>query len=415
MPGISSGTIVAQSSASPEAGLRPSRPIRVMYVVSAGYPGGGLHSVAWLARSLDRSRYEVSLVCPDSPTTERLASAAGIRRHPLEFSLCPRPGTIRRLARLINTEQVDILHTHLLLGDLYGALAMRLVRVPLLVSTIQGVNFFWEMEPWTRKAGGWVASRVYRGIYRAFDGIVAPSEAVKEAVCSRPGIRVMRDRVRMIHHGIDVAQLRHASQQPLDRDAWSAAAPADPRIVTVANFDPFKGHRVLLEALRRLRRDLPVQCLLIGEGPARPALEARSQAMGLGDTVRFLGCRDDVPAILRGADLFVFPSLWEPLGIAVLEAMALAKPVIACAAGGIPEIITDGDNGLLTPPGNPEALAEAIKRLLTDRPLAAALSRRGQETVERRFDVRQMASAHEQWYEALLARKGVIAAQGRRA
>jgi glycosyltransferase involved in cell wall biosynthesis len=279
---------------------------------------------------------------------------------------------------------------------------------------VQGINFFWEMERLPRKAVGWVATRFYRGIYRAFDGIVAPSEAVKHAICSRPGIPVVAEGVRTIYHGIDLAEIQQAGKQAPQDEVWRpASSSATPwRLVTVANFDRFKGHRVLLEAIHRLLPEMSVQCVLVGDGPDRRALEATTNAMGLAGIVRFLGCRDDVPAILRGADLCVFPSLWEPLGIAVLEAMALEKPVVACAAGGIPEIITNGEQGVLVRPNDPIALAEGIKRLLLQREWAAALGRRAREAIQGRFDVRDMASAHQQWYEELMARKAGVR-QGR--
>jgi len=377
-----------------------------MLVIPAGYPGGGLRSVELLARSLDRNRYTISVVCPDSPTTKRLARIEGLRCYAMEFPSVPTPRTVRQLASFIKAEQVDILHTHLFHGDLFGMLATRLVPVRLLVSTVHGINFFWEMERFPRKAVGWGAGWVYRVIYRAFDGMAAPSQAIKDAICSRSGIKANPGRVRVIHPGIDIAEIQQASVCAPRTAAWDAgSASTSRRIVTVANFDPFKGHRVLLEAVRRLTPEIPMQCALVGDGSDRRALEARAKMMGLASAVRFLGFRDDVPAILRTADLFVFPSLWEPLGIAVLEAMALGRPVIACAAGGIPEIITDGDSGILVSPGDPIALANGIKRLLADRGLAVSLGRRAREVIERRFDVRTMARAYEQWYEELLARK----------
>lgn len=128
--------------------------------------------------------------------------------------------------------------------------------------------------------------------------------------------------------------------------------------------------------------------------------------MGLTDTVRFLGYRDDVPALLRGSDLFVLPSLWEPFGIAAVEAMALGVPVVACASGGVPEIITDGENGVLVPPGDPAALAAGIRRVLSDPFLVVRMIAKARKTAKSRFDAREMASAYERWYEELLDQVG---------
>jgi glycosyltransferase involved in cell wall biosynthesis len=133
------------------------------------------------------------------------------------------------------------------------------------------------------------------------------------------------------------------------------------------------------------------------------------QQAGLSQVVRFLGARTDVPAILRQSEVCVVPSYWESFGNVLLEAMAVGTPVVSTGVGGIPEIITDRENGLLVPPRDPSALAEAIERLLDDSPLRERIRIKAQRRVAEHFDVRRMVAEYEAWYAALLARHGVHA------
>jgi len=168
---------------------------------------------------------------------------------------------------------------------------------------------------------------------------------------------------------------------PLAR-AELATPPGVPLIVALGRLHPNKGFDTLLDALARL----PEAVLwLAGEGPERGALEAQAQALGIAGRVRFLGWRDDGPALLAAADLFVCPSRHEPLGNVVLEAWAAARPVLACAAQGPTELIRDGETGCLVPIDDSAALAAAAAPLLADRARAAALGRAGRAAFDARF------------------------------
>ena len=378
-----------------------------MLLLSIGHLGGGPETVRLLAKYLDRTRYEISVVCPESATMKRLAEIPDVKRFTLPFPTTPRPGIVRQIASLIKSERVDILHTHLFHGDLYGFLATRLTPVPLLLSTVQGINFFWESESFPRRAQWWLASKAYRGIYRVFDGIATCSDAVRGAICARPGLKVGRDRVCVIHNSADMQEVQAAAARtpaPVrGLPDWSPSRRK--RLITVANFECFKGHRILLQALKRLSSDLSFECLLVGDGPERPAMEVMAANLGLSNRVRFLGYRDDVPSLLRQCDLFVLPSLWEPFGIAMVEAMVLGVPVVACCAGGVPEIITDGETGVLVTPGSPLALAEGICRVLSDQVFAARLAAQARKIAEGRFDARGMAGSYERWYRKLITKE----------
>ena len=380
-----------------------------MFLLPIGHLGGGPETVRLLAKFLDRGRYRVSVVCPESPVLQQLAEIPDITLYPLGFPTIPRPAVVRQIASLIRRERVDILHTHLFHGDLYGFLATRVAAVPTLLSTVQGINFHWEAEPLPRRYWWWLLSKGNRGIYRVFDGIATCSAAVKEAICARPGLKVRRDQIRVIHNSVDASRLRAASEVAVEGDERSTTTGPSPstrlkRIIVVANFESFKDHPNLFQALRRLPSTLSVECLLVGDGPGRPAMEALATDLGVSERLRFTGFRHDVPALIRQSDLLVLPSLWEPFGIAIIEAMLLGVPVVACRAGGVPEILTHDVSGLLVEPGDSAALATAIELALTDSTRAHRLIGEARKVAEDRFQATQMVRAYDQWYDELSTR-----------
>ncbi len=371
-------------------------------MVSSSELGGGEETVRLLAKHLDKGRFQVSVVCPPGPMFQRMAEIPDVRLYEVAFPTVPSIRTVGHLAELIRHERVEILHTHLYHGDLYGFLATRLAPVPRLVSTIQAINFYWEIEGGTRRLRWRAASLISRGIYRAFDGLVTCSAALREAVCTRRGLKIQRERVTVIHNSIDLEELKpHIQGKPCSHAAGETGGLHPKRLIAVANFGKYKGHRVLLQAIAKLRSDSTLECWLVGDGPERGEMERLARALGLSDRVRFLGYRQDVPALLRQCDLFVLPSVWEPFGIALVEAMVLGMPVLACWAGGVPEIVRDGETGLLVPPGDADAMAAGLQRLLSDDALRARLAAKAAPDAAARFDARSMAERYQKSYEAI--------------
>ncbi|MCM8811726.1 MAG: glycosyltransferase family 4 protein [Candidatus Omnitrophica bacterium] len=365
-----------------------------MLLISSGALGGGEETVRLLAVYLDKNLFDITVVCPASPLSESLQGIPGVACRTAWFPRLPTPKAVSQLTNLIREVRPDILHTHLYHGDLYGWLATRKAHVPRLVSTVQGVNFFWEMERGIRRLRWRLCSLLYRQIYRAFDAVAVCSSAVREQITTRPGIRIPAGKITVIHNSMDPEKLRAA----LEKGAATRQNGRSKRIISVANLLPFKGHEVLLEAVNRLRSMLDVECLIVGEGPERKRLETRCRELGIEKRVRFLGSRPDVVNLLHDSDLFVLPSLWEPFGIAIVEAMAAGIPVVAAGGGGIPEIIQDGVNGLLVRPGDPEALAANIRKLLSASSVRTALTKHAKETVQKNFGAPSMAAAYAGWY-----------------
>ncbi len=232
------------------------------------------------------------------------------------------------------------------------------------------------------------------GKYRRFaDRIICVSKQVA-AICRESGLPA--ERLRVVYDGADVeryAEIDRAEAAAAVRSLIDAhRGPSDvPVLLTAGKLTECKGHHVLLDALSRLV-DRRWVLILLGEGERREALASRAAALGLADRVIMPGFRDDLPLLLCGTDVFVFPSLQEGLGSTVIEAMAAGVPIVATTAGGLPELLQPDEGppiGLSVPPGDAEALATAIGAVLDD-PESHADTRRARELARQRFSFDRM-------------------------
>jgi glycosyltransferase involved in cell wall biosynthesis len=181
--------------------------------------------------------------------------------------------------------------------------------------------------------------------------------------------------------------------------------PEAPLILSVGRLTEQKGHAYLLEAIPGVLEQVPnVVFAIAGDGPRRAVLEDKARQLGIAGSVRFLGMRADVPELLQMADVFVLPSLWEGLPLALLEAMGCGLPVVATRVEGVEEIIVDGENGLLLPPADPEALKIALQRLLVQPDLRVNLGTAGRALVETAFSLDKMGERYEELFLRLLER-----------
>ena len=197
-------------------------------------------------------------------------------------------------------------------------------------------------------------------------------------------------KIRVVHNGVPIEQFEDACTAPVRNDR------TPPIVLAVARLHPQKGLHYLLEAATQLP---DVRFVVAGDGQERSALERKAGALGVGDRVEFLGERDDVPALLKTADVFVLPSLYEGLPVSVLEAMAAGTPVVATAIGGTTEAVDDGESGILVPPRDPEALANAIRGLLSNASLAQRVVAGGRARVRRMFSADAVARGVSRVYE----------------
>jgi glycosyltransferase involved in cell wall biosynthesis len=282
-------------------------------------------------------------------------------------------GVAAHLARL----RPRILHTHLVHADVYGQLAGSLTRVPLRLSTKHGFNEFRE-ERWFGIADRSVASLAHVH--------VAISQGLAQYLAETEGFDAQD--FEIVHYGISADG---------EAEAYTGSAPS---LLCIGRLIPIKGHLVLLRALAQARSRVPEVTLdVAGRGPLAPALQAYVRELGLEDAVRFLGFVSPVGAAIEEAAIVVVPSLGEGFGMVALEAMERARPVIASSVGGLPEIVADGETGLVVPPGEAEALAEAIVTLAGDLPRAAEMGRAGRARALAEFPPERCVERVEALYE----------------
>jgi glycosyltransferase involved in cell wall biosynthesis len=341
----------------------------------------------------DRSRYRPTVVClynGDQVVAQQIR-ALGIGVVDVGLTRPYRLDALWRLYKLLREERPSILHCWMVHANLLGRLVGRLARLPVIITSRRNVEIG---GPWRERA-----KRLTR---RLDDAVIAVCELARQVEIERTG--AAPDKVVTIYNGIDpfpavpsetVAQLRH--DFGLRSDA--------PVAICVSRLHPQKGHEDLLAAWRRVTAVYPhVDLLIVGDGRRRSELERLAARQS---HVHFTGQRDDVAELLALSDLLILPSLWEGLPNVVLEAMAAGLPVVATAVGGTPELVIDGKTGLLVPPRDPAALAQAILALLTEPDLAQRLGENGRLRVADQFTIRQMVQQTEQLYQRLLAEKRV--------
>lgn len=339
-----------------------------------------------LADALDPQRYR-SVFCLLKDGWLRAQLLAGS----FEVAVVPntRPLDLQWLStvvRLVRERDIHLMHAHEFAMNTYSGLVSLATGVPV-IATVHGKNYY--PDKLRRRLA-------YRFVARQAT-LVAVSEDIRQFLVKQ--VRVPASRVTTVPNGIDMA---HYESDPEARQAERSRlgiADDEPLIGAVGNLYPVKGHRYLLEAVARVKSVAPrVRCVIAGRGELLGDLERQAVDLGIGSNVRFLGFYERIPALLQALDVFVHPSVSEGLPLAVLEAMASAKPLISTRVGGIPEVVADGENGLLASPGCSEDLARHLEALLTDPGLGQHLGEEGRETVRQRFSLGTMLEAYEKLY-----------------
>lgn len=303
------------------------------------------------------------------------------------------PACLWGLARTLRRKKVDLVHSHEFTMSVYGAAAAKLVRRPhvLTMHAKQGMTDHLRR----RLALRWA----FRNSVRA----VAVSDDTRTHLESELGLAPAA--ITTVRNGIP---LRTGARERLRSEL--GLAPDCILLLAVGNLQPRKGHRVLLRALAAIRAhrpELPWHLAIAGRGQEAASLAAFAADAGLADRVALLGHREDVPDLHAAADVFVMPSLWEGLPLALLEAMAAGTAVVASAVSGIPEAVTFGVHGLLVPPGDDKGLEQALEIVLTDHQLRRQLGAAARRRARSEFTLTRMADDYQRIYEDALASAGL--------
>jgi len=303
------------------------------------------------------------------------------------------PLAILQMARCVRRWQIDVVHTFLYSSDVAGILAARMSRRARVVAHVVGHNFLVTEERGLRGLRKRCLSLLYRFIYRWADDVIAVSQAVKDDLALRRGIKVPPAKISVIPHSVWEPDLEISREHVAQARQHLAIHDGSVLCVTMGNLIPIKGHRYLLEGMPRLVRSIPsLTCVVIGDGPQRQMLEQETTRLGLNGHVIFAGALEGPlrNAVMHLSRVVVLPSLSEGLPVSLLEAMALAKPIVTTDVGGNREAVADGVNGLLVPPRDSEALASAVHRLVSDEALAVRLGQAGRRRFQERFALDQM-------------------------
>lgn len=375
---------------------------RIAYLIRKTSGGMQTHITGLLAE-LDSSRYEPVVISPRAPKLFAFLDDIGIEYHEVEMSdsLSPKADfiTARFVAKKLLKIKPSLLHIHGNKAAMIGWLATHLRPVKRTVITVHNfpsnLNSTSKMYPIVKQAN--------RVVFNSAKRIIAVSSEIRR--CLEKDIGVDERKVTVIPNGIDIikwAFYRHIDRHLVKEELGLADSTV--LIGAVGRLVPFKGFNILLKSLRRIIDNYPNAYLIIlGDGPLRDTLEEQAKELGIAQYIKFLGFVDEPGRYMSALDVFVLPSINEPFGIVLLEAMAMGIPVVSTRSGGVLDIIEDGVTGLLAEPGDDKSLAESIERLLGDEDLRGQLAKNCQLAVQHRFTIKSMADKTFKVYEDLLS------------
>lgn len=362
--------------------------MRVVHLIKATRIGGAERHLLILLKALRERGVDVHLlvmVQPDNLMDELVIEATHsdipIQRLVIHSNL--NVVVINEIRTRLSRLKPDVLHTHLIHADTFGIPAGRLARVPIIITGRHNDDSF-RSNPLISRANG--------TLWRAVSGGIAISEHVKRFTIDVE--HAPPHKVHVVRYGIPHRPADPSKIDDLRRDLRAELGLADDAILLgmACRLTEQKGVSFALRAFAQLAANYPnVWFVIAGDGKLRDNLEVEARRLGLLKRVFFLGWRQDVPAIMGGLDVFLMPSLWEGFGLVALEAMAKRLPIIASQVSAIPEVIANGETGLLVPPRNVGRLAQAMRTLLNDRALRAHMGMLAEDRLEYHFSVERMA------------------------
>lgn len=374
-------------------------PYHVAHVIASLQMGGAERQLVNYLLAADRQEFKHTVVCLSrrGELAEQVEEA-GIPVVVVRMRSRYAPACLWRLARWLRREEAAVVHTHMHRPAMWGRLAGRMAGVPVLVTTEHG------KELWKNR------------LQVALDQLLSRWTSRHIAV-SRDGMeirlrreRVAPERILLIPNGVPIPDdPENAGGRRRIRDEFGLG-PDQPVIGSVGRVIAAKGYSHLLEALKILRTQTPgLRWLAVGDGDSRATLASRAVELGVADTVIWTGARSDVGDLLAAMDLWVMSSVREGLPVALLEAMAARKPIVATRVGGIPDAVNHGSEALLVPPENPGELAKAITTLLQDPQQASTLAAAARQRAAAEYSIASVAGRIEGIYREELSKRRVLA------
>ena len=385
--------------------------VKVLHIITRLIRGGAEHNTLLSVKGLAELGYDVSLAAGPSDKKEGDIELdvrqAGIKLrvfHNLVREISPLNDLMAffGLYLFIKKERFDIVHTHVSKAGILGRWAAKLAGVPFIFHTTHGNYFYGYFNP-LLTCFFIILERMTALIT---DKMITLTEVEQsqylEQKIGKPS------QYTTIHSGIDLNQFNPENIKGNHKDLRRVLGLHEDDFVvgSVGRIAPIKGHEYLIQAAPSIVKKIPrAKFLIVGDGPMRYEMEALATQLGLDEQVFFLGMREDVPELLSIMDAFVLPSRNEGMGRALVEAMAMGLPCVATSVGGVPEVVTDGETGLLVPAEEPKALAEAITRLAKDAELSKRLAQAAQRRALSAFGAQTMVNQISAVYQNFISHR----------
>lgn len=375
--------------------MTASKKIKILQAIRQGKVGGGETHVLDLVKELDKDKYEsIILSFTDGPMVDKL-KADGFSTYVVHTEKPFNYKVWKEVRKIVEEEKIDLIHAHGTRANSNTFSSAKAVKIPL-IYTVHGWSFHPDQRP---------VVKVIRTLSERFLVKVADKTiCVSQSNLNEGKLKFPMPNATVIVNGIN--QVKFNPDQKYKNIRTELNIAEDEVLVGyIARITAQKEPLTYLKAIAKVPAELKVKFLIVGDGDLKKQMLELAEQLNLNSRVIFQNFRDDIPAILNGIDIFCLPSLWEGLPIALLEAMAMRKAIIATAIDGTKDLVTHMENGILVPTYSPEKIAEAIQLLINDEPLRKQLGLRAGQTVKEKFNIMDMTRKVESVYESLLKGK----------
>ncbi len=371
--------------------------IRIVYVITSTTFGGAERKLHSIITGLDKSRFTVAGVISLKPLgpIAGIIAESGIPVSSLNMGYIPSPFDIGRLAEEIKKFNPDIVNAFLFRAIQFSRMAKSHKKLNFRLVSSTEVNY---------RSRNLLLRWIDKFFLTKDELTVCESQASADFMTE--SMNYNKKKTAVIKNGTDPAHWIFSAKEREETRNRLDIKKDELLILTVGRLSRQKGHIYLIDALASIKKPHNIKCAVIGTGPYKELLERRIHSKGLKGRVMLAGAKDCIKPWLCAADIFILPSLWEGIPIALLEAMALGLPCIATSVDGVREVIDEGQNGLTCPPANPEELAQAVIRLCEDVPLRNSLALSAKKTIRDNFSTQLMVKNYEQVYLETLNGRG---------
>jgi len=358
--------------------------IRVAQVIAGTDVAGAKGYTIQLVKMADKSRFEMFMINVLEGMTTKEARMAGVE----PFMIPQNPFV---LAKLMKNLKLDLIHTHGVRANFLGRAASRKTGIPSICTMHSDSRLDYESS--FKERAVWFADNV---LNRWTNGFIGVSDDMSRKLVARG---IPADKVHTVHNGVDLNQIKSTSNSIETK--LKLGIPKEYRLIgTVGRLVEVKGHADLITAMPKIIQKVPdAACVIVGDGRCFEPLKKQAEDMKVSDRVFLTGRIKDPFDLMKACEVGVFPSLAEAIGLALLEYMALEVPVVATNVGGIPEVITSNDIGLLVQPSKPTAFADAVIDLMCNRDRAVMIGKNGRERVKQAFTIEDMIRKTEVLWE----------------